>query len=258
MLTVGSKCFYFLVSLLMCGLIRVHTFTKTVYTLLDAIKMALKFGMDMCLQSIFRMYHTDIFDQHCDGKLELKARSHNKNSFSLSICAVIGQIINKQINIETISMFIYGLIAESIRDLMPEIAFSWNSRQQPEQQQSNCFLISNDPVILARSIAAKMATVTNIRANAHMLIEFGLELLQVTLKCGKPLVPMFNDSISGCSNVRVTTLTLKCISIVIGRQMSLERLDAAISIFGNIFFLPMQSILRTIANILWINHKKHS
>lgn len=249
MLTVGMECLDFLLSLLMHSCFQVFAFTKTVHALLAAFKAVLTYSMDKCLQCILWVCHSDILDQSCEWKLTLKSKPHYESFFSLSICAVIGSIINKQINIETILMFIYGVISESVRDLMPEIV-------QPKLKQSKCYSIPNDSVILARGIASKMATVTNIRANAHMLIEFGLELLQLTLKCGKPFVdpilPLLNHSI-GSSN----TASLKCFSIIISKQMSLERLDAAISIFGNIFFLPMQSVFKAIVNILWINHKKN-
>lgn len=259
MLTVSIECLNFLlsrlVSLLTRGLFQVHVFTKQIYALLDAFKVALKYAMDKCIQCILEMWHSDIFGQSCDGKLDLKAKPHHKIFYSLNIYTVVGLIINKQISIETILMTIY----ESIRDLVTGIAqlkFCVSEKSKIRQQQSSCFLISNDPVILARGIVSTMLTVTNIRANAHMLIDFGLEMLQLTLKCGKPFVPILNDSIGSCCNVRVTTLALKCISIIISKQMPLERLDAAISIFGNIFFLPMQSVFKTIVNILWINHKK--
>lgn len=253
------------------------------------------------------------------GKHTPEAKPHNKSFLSLSICAsnvtqsclldlvtpfkdqlnrsqskknvirvqecfqkiVAGLTINKQISIETILMFIYGVISESIPDLMPEIVqpkLSATEKSKIRQQKPDCFLIPDDPVVQARSNAIKLAVVTNVRANAHVLIEFGLELLQLTLKRGKllripyqpfvdPIIPILNDSI-GSSHVRVTTFALKCISIIISKEMSLKRLDTAIdTIVEKIFtilhkyvaantdmlndnFLLVQSAFKTIVNIL--------
>lgn len=253
------------------------------------------------------------------GKHTPEAKPHNKSFLSLGICAsnvtqsclldllkpfkeqlnrsqskknvirvqecfqkiVAGLTINKQISIETILMFIYGVISESIPDLMPQIPqpkLSASEKSKIRQQRPDCFLIPDDPILQARTMATKLAVVTNVRANAHVLIEFGLELLQLTLKRGKllkftyqpfidPIIPILNDSI-GSSHVRVTTFALKCISIIIGKQMSLKRLDAAVApIVEKIFsilhkyvaantdmlndnFLLVQSAYKTIVNIL--------
>lgn len=223
MLTVEFSLIH-LALLLIRVFIQVLVFIKII---VYAFSTIFKYVIHKSMQCILLVYHSDNFYQRCDGKLN----AHNKNLFSLSICAVASLIINKQINIETILMCIYGLISEGIRDLMCGIV-------QPKCQQH---------------IISKMMTATNI------LIEFSLDLLQLTLKCGRPfvdpIVPKLSDSIC-CSNVRVTTIALKCISIIISKHMSLELLDAAISIFGTIFFLPMQSVFKSIVNILWNNQKK--
>lgn len=244
------------ISLMICGFIQVYIFTKiTFYVVFHVLKVVLKYGMNKCVQCVLTMCYGGNFCQNCYGKLDLTAKRHNK-SFFLSIWTILGSIINKQINLDSILMFIYGLTIESIRNLMRTIAQQTPDKSNIHQQQSsiNRFSTSNDPVILARAIASM---VTIIRANTYMLIEFGSELVHLTLKCGKPLMICVNDSIGSCSTVAVTTLTLKCISMMIIKQMSLQRLDAAISIFGNFFILPMHSVLKTLVNILWINYKKN-
>lgn len=136
--------------------------------------------------------------------------AYNKNFFSLSICA---------------AACIYGL---SIRHVLQTT------------KSSTC----GKPKFCQLHIASKMMSASS------MLIEFSLDMIQLTLKCGKPFVePKLND-------VRVSTIALKCISTVISRHMSLELLDAALSVFGYIFFLPMQNVLKSIVNIFWNNHQK--
>lgn len=253
------------------------------------------------------------------GKHTPEAKPHNKSFLSLSICAtnltqsclldllipfkeqlnksqskknvirvqecfqkiVAGLTINKQINIETMLMFIYGVISESIPDLMPDVkkpTMTEREKSKIRQAKPDCFLIPKDPAIAGRSAAVKAAVVTNVRANAHVLIEFGLELLQLTLKRGKlmkinyqpfidPIVPILNESV-GSSHVRVTTFALKCISTMISKQMTSKRLNEAISsIVEKLFnilhkyvaantdmlnenFLLVQSAFKTVVNIL--------
>lgn len=222
--------------LLMRAFIQVIVFIKVV---LYALNTILKYVTYKFMQCILWVYHSDNF-RKCDGKLN----SHNKNFFSLSICAVAHLIINKQINIETIIMFIYGLISEGVRDLMSGVLLQpkCGTRGKAKMHQQH--------------IVSRMVAATNI------LIDFSLDVLQLTLKCGlqcgrpfvDPIVPKLSGAIC-CTNVRAATIALKCVSIIISKHMSLELLDAAISVFGTIFFLPMQSVFKSIVNILW-NHQK--
>lgn len=202
---------------------------------LYAFKSILKYAVVKTLHFSVWFYQYDHVNHNYGGKLDLKSNSHNKSVLSLSVCAATGLIINRQINVEPILMFICGLVTRSFRDMQPK--FSACGRVKICQPQ----------------IFSKMMTATNI------LIVFSLDLIQLTLKCRKPfvdpIVPKLSDSIC-CNNVRVTTVALKCISIVISKHMSLELLDTAVSIFGTIFFVPVQSVLKSIVNILWNNHKK--
>lgn len=238
-------------------------------------------SLGICASSVTQSCLLDMLTPFKD---QLNRSQSKKNVIRVQECfqkIVAGLTINKQISIETTLMFIYGVISESIPDLMPDIAkpkLSAAEKSKIRQQRPDCFLIPQDPLVQARYNAAKMAVVTNVRANAHVLIEFGLELLQLTLKRGKllkityqpfvdPIVPILNDSI-GSSHVRVTTFALKCISLIISKEMSLKRLDVAIeSIVEKIFgilhkyvaantdmlqdnFLLVQSAFKTIVNIL--------
>lgn len=278
----------------------------------------LQYVLKVCLGDIFGQTGEEKLVTKI-GKHTPEAKPHNKSFLTLSICAtnlsqsclldlliplkeqlnksqskknvvriqecfqkiVAGLTINKQISIETMLMFIYGVISESIPDLMPNLQkpkLTDSEKSKIKQQKPDCFLIPKDPLHDRYSSAVKTAVVTNVRANAHVLIEFGLELLQLTLKRGKllkinyqpfidPIVAILNDSI-GSSHVRVTTFALKSISTMISKQMTSDRLDEAIpSIVEKIFdilhkyvaantdmlnenFLLVQSSFKTIVNIL--------
>lgn len=278
----------------------------------------LQYVLKVCLSDIFGQTGEEKLVTKI-GKHTPEAKPHNKSFLSLGICAtnitqsclldllvplkeqinksqskknvirvqecfqkiVAGLNINKQISIETLLMFIYGVISESIPDLMPNIKkpkMTESEKSKIRKQKPDCFIIPKDPAIDGRSNAVKNIVVTNVRANAHVLIEFGLELLQLTLKRGKllninyqpfidPIVSILNDSI-GSSHVRVTTFALKCISTMISKQMTLSRLHEFIpSIVQKIFeilhkyvaantdmlnenFLLVQSSFKTIVNIL--------
>lgn len=278
----------------------------------------LQYVLQVCLRDIFGQTGEEKLVTKI-GKHTPEAKPHNKSFLSLSICAsnlsqsclldllvplkeqlnrsqskknviriqecfqkiVAGLTINKQISIETMLMFIYGVISESIPDLMPNIEkpkLTDSDKSKIKKQKPDCFLIPKDPLVERRYNAVSTVVVTNVRANAHVLIEFGLELLLLTLKRGKllkinyqpfidPIVPILNDSF-GSSHVRVTTFALKCISTMISKQMTSDRLNIAIpSIVEKIFdilhkyvaantdmlnenFQLVQSSFKTIVNIL--------
>lgn len=300
--------------------ITVHSLLDALKTSLKngIMDKCLQYVLKVCLSDIFGQTGEEKFITKI-GKHTPEAKPHNKSFLSLGICAtnitqsclldllvplkeqinksqskknvirvqecfqkiVAGLNINKQISIETLLMFIYGVISESIPDLMPNMKkpkMTESEKSKIRKQKPDCFIIPKDPAIDGRSNAIKNIVVTNVRANAHVLIEFGLELLQLTLKRGKllninyqpfidPIVSILNDSI-GSSHVRVTTFALKCISTMISKQMTLSRLNEFIpSIVQKIFdilhkyvaantdmlnenFLLVQSSFKTIVNIL--------
>lgn len=155
---------------------------------------------------------------------------------------VAGLTTNKQIPIETMLMFIYGVISESIPDLLPGIpqpVLTQKEKEKIQRQKPDCFLIPADPASNGRTGAVKKVVVTNVRANAHVLIEFGLELLQVTFKRDKlrkmdyqpfidPILPILNDSLKS-AHVRVTSFALKCLSKMLEKEMITERLKELIT-----------------------------
>lgn len=260
--------------------ITVHSLLDALKTSLKngIMDKCLQYVLDVCVRDIFGQTGEEKEISKI-GKRTQEAKPHNKSFLTLSICAsnltqsslldlllpfkehltrtqskkivlrvqecfqkiVVGLTVNKQINIETMLMFIYGVISESIPDLLPGVEkpkLSDKEKEKIRRQRPDCFLIPVDPAIKGRSNAVRKIVVTNVRANAHVIIEFGLELLQLTLKRGKlmkieyqpfidPIVPILCDSLAS-AHVRVTTFALKCISIMFSKEMTSNRLDEAI------------------------------
>lgn len=300
--------------------ITVHSLLDALKTSLKngIMDKCLQYVLDVCLRDIFGQIGEEKQISKI-GKHTPEAKPHNKSFLTLSICAsnitqtclldllipfkeqlvnsqskkvvvrvqecfqkiVGGLTINKQISVETMLMFIYGVISESIPDLLPNTpkpVLTEKEREKIRCQKPDCFLVPEDPAAKGRSNAVKKVVVTNVRANAHVLIEFGLELLQMTLKRGKlfkinyqsfidPIIPIICDSLKS-KHVRVTTFSLKCLSIMISKEMKSSRLDESIPImFEEIFtilhktvaanadmssdnFNLVQSSFKTLVNIL--------
>lgn len=235
--------------------------------------------LDVCLRDIFGESGAEK-EVTKIGRHTPEAKPHSKSYLSLGICAanlsqsclldllipfrdnlarsqskkivvrvqecfqkiVAGLTTNKQISIETMLMFIYGVISESIPDLLPGIpqpVLSAKEKEKIQRQKPDCFLIPEDPSSNGRTGAVKKVVVTNVRANAHVLIEFGLELLQMTLKREKlrkmnyqpftdPILPILSDSLKS-AHVRVTSFALKCLSKMLEKEMITERLKDVIT-----------------------------
>lgn len=274
--------------------------------------------LDICLRDIFGQTGEEKEITKI-GKHTPEAKPHNKSFQTLSICAtnitesclldllipfkdflaksqskkvvlrvqdcfqkiVAGLTANKQISIESMLMFIYGTVSESIPDLLPGTPrpkLSDKEKAKIRRERPDCLLLSEDPASSGRSGAVKKVVVTNVKANAHVLIELGLELLQTTLKRGKllkinyrpfidPIVPILCDSLTS-SHVRVTTFALKSISTMLSKEMSSTKIDELTpNIVAQIFiifhkyvaantdmsaenFNLVQSAFKTIVNIL--------
>lgn len=221
-MSANGLSFIYWTVLLLRGLIQLLIRMKIA---LYAFQSVLKYVVIKSIRFMLWVYQYGQLDRGCRRKINVKVNSHNKSVLSWSISA--GLMSNNQFNIEPIMMFIYGLVSRTIRDVYPK------------------FCASGRVIICQPQIFSKMMSATNI------LIVFSLDLIQLTLKCGKPFldpfVPKLCDDIC-CNNVRVTTVALKC--------MSLELLDVAITVFGTIFLMPVQSVFKSIVNILWNNHKR--
>lgn len=139
---------------------------------------------------------------------------------------VAGLVENPNIARESLLIFIYGTMSESITDLLP----GTQKRQLTEKQQalmrrarSDCLLLQPAPG--RRSVATGNKQVkSNAQANAHILVEFGLELLHFVLKRKKleeldyqpflhPLLPLLKDALSS-NHARTTIYALKCYTAI--------------------------------------------
>uniref|UniRef100_A0A1B0FCE8 Uncharacterized protein n=1 Tax=Glossina morsitans morsitans TaxID=37546 RepID=A0A1B0FCE8_GLOMM len=134
---------------------------------------------------------------------------------------VNGLVENVNISRESLLIFIYGTMSESITELLPGTQAPKLSEQEKKKMllaRPDCFIIPPTPRM--RSGAVNRSVKSNNQANAHILIEFGLEMLLIVLKRKKlvnieyepflnPLLPLLRDSLKS-SHIRVTTFALKC------------------------------------------------
>lgn len=139
---------------------------------------------------------------------------------------VAGLVENTHIARESLLIFIYGTMSESITDLLP----GTQKRQLSDKQQAlmrrarpDCLLLQQAPG--RRSVMTGNKQVkSNVQANAHILIEFGLELLHFVLKRKKltdfdyqpflhPLLPLLRDALKS-NHARTTSYALKCYTAI--------------------------------------------
>uniref|UniRef100_W8AID2 Small subunit processome component 20 n=1 Tax=Ceratitis capitata TaxID=7213 RepID=W8AID2_CERCA len=157
------------------------------------------------------------------------ARSHSRKiTLKIQDCfakIVSGLVENAHISRESLLIFIYGTVSESITDLLPGTQKRTLSEQEKERMRRarpDCFIIQ--PAPRTRSGAITKRVQSNAQANSHILIEFGLELLQIVLKRKKlvdvdyqpflnPLLPLLHDALKS-THVRVVTFALKCFAAI--------------------------------------------
>ncbi|XP_036332931.1 small subunit processome component 20 homolog isoform X1 [Rhagoletis pomonella] len=156
-------------------------------------------------------------------------RSHSRKvTLKIQDCfakIVSGLAENAHISRESLLIFIYGTVSESITDLLPGTKKRSLTEQEKEymrRARPDCFIIQPPPRF--RSGAINKRVQSNAQANAHVLIEFGLELLQIVLKRKKllevdyqpflnPLLPLLRDALKS-THVRVVTFALKCFAAI--------------------------------------------
>lgn len=161
---------------------------------------------------------------------------------------VAGLNVNKYIPIDSMLTFIYGTASESIPDLIqskPQVRLTEKEREKLQRKKSDCLLIPDDPTN-GRTGAVKKVVITNARATSYVLVEFGVELMHVTLKRGKllkinyqpfidPIVPILLNSLDS-QHIKVTTLSLKCLTTMWSKELQLNKLnELAPSITEEIF-----------------------
>lgn len=134
-----------------------------------------------------------------------------------------GLVSNAFIDIERLFVFLHGIASESIPELIlgvPKREISEKQREVMLRARPDCFIIQAAPK-RNREMQSKNVR-TSSKANAHVLVEFSLNILYVLLKREKlpkndskafvdPIVPLLVDSLRS-DHVRVTTLALNCIT----------------------------------------------
>ncbi|KAH8269515.1 hypothetical protein KR018_004754 [Drosophila ironensis] len=133
-----------------------------------------------------------------------------------------GLVENTHIARESLLIFIYGTMSESISDLLPGTQKRRLTQKEQElmrRARPDCLIVQPAPG--RRSVSTgNMQVKSCANANAHILIEFGLELLHFVLKRKKlndldyqpflnPLLPLLRDSLKS-KYARATTYALKC------------------------------------------------
>uniref|UniRef100_A0A1B0CGX9 Uncharacterized protein n=1 Tax=Lutzomyia longipalpis TaxID=7200 RepID=A0A1B0CGX9_LUTLO len=143
---------------------------------------------------------------------------------------VIGLGENKRISTESLLIFTYGVVSESIDTLKMKMAkkeLTEVEREVLRRKPADIFLIADE-----KSASRKKVVKTNVQTNTHILTEFGLNLLHTLLKSERvdgaqfegflnPLVPIFRETLGGV-HVKLSTLTLKCLTVVWTRQLMQE------------------------------------
>ncbi|XP_055916600.1 small subunit processome component 20 homolog [Eupeodes corollae] len=138
---------------------------------------------------------------------------------------VTGLVENPHISRESLLIFVYGTMSESIPDLLPGVEtkpLSENEKEKMRRARPDCFIIQPEPKFRAGALRKNVKN--NAQANAHILIEFGLEMLHIVLKRKKlseiayepflnPVLPLIRDSLKS-THIRVTTFALKCVTSI--------------------------------------------
>ncbi|XP_037947958.1 small subunit processome component 20 homolog [Teleopsis dalmanni] len=153
---------------------------------------------------------------------------------------VAGLVENAHITCQSLLYFVYGTISESITDLLPgtqKRVLSDQEKEKMRRARPDCYIIQ--PAPRTRSGAVNKIVKSNAQANAHILIEFGLEMLYIVLKRKKlmsvnyqpflhPLLPLLRDSLKS-THIRCTTFALKCFASIWNEEYELPALQEHIT-----------------------------
>lgn len=156
---------------------------------------------------------------------------------------------NTNISVESMLVFVFGIISESIPDLtcgVKKTACSKTPEDKLAQKRPDIYLIPVEP---KRIGAFDTITLLNrSKTNAHVFVEMGLEILHSLMKKSQavstdheaflePLVPILVSSMSS-NHVKVTTLGIKCISSMLSSKLKLSSIEQHIgTILGTLLKL---------------------
>ncbi|XP_034830550.1 small subunit processome component 20 homolog [Maniola hyperantus] len=185
----------------------------------------------------------EVLQKHHSKKIVLKIQEALMHISS-------GLVTNKFIAIEDLFVFLHGLASESI----PEFVLTAPKRELTEAQREkilrakpDCFIIPETPKRNKESQAKNVKT--SSKTNAHVLVEFSLNILYVILKREKvprmdckafvdPIIPLLVDALKS-DHIKVSTVALKCIATLWTVRISTPSLEEMV-----------KDIVKTIFSIL--------
>ena len=155
---------------------------------------------------------------------------------------------NKGICIDELIIFIYGVVSNTLSLLL--------SKDQSEKAIMKKDNVKEDDIFLVPSAPGRSGKVPGIskHTNEHVLVEFGLQLLQTALKRQKilpsseqhikmldPFVKILLNSITS-KYIRIVTLTIRCMVYII--KFNLPSMEASIPEFAKHLFKILKKYAR--------------
>lgn len=174
----------------------------------------------------------EVLQKHHSKKIVLKVQEALMHISS-------GLVTNKFIDIESLFIFLYGIASDSIPQFVlgaPKRVITEAQREKMLRAKPDCFIIPEIPK-RSKDSQAKNVKIAG-KANAHVLVEFSLNVLYVILKREKvtrveckafvdPIIPLLVDALKS-DHVKVTTVALKCIATLWTIRISTPTLEEMI------------------------------
>ncbi|EFN80082.1 Small subunit processome component 20-like protein [Harpegnathos saltator] len=169
----------------------------------------------------------------------MKTHSH-KTVHKIVEClrnVTLGLADNTYIPLEQMLIFLYGIISESIPDLIPEKENKKLTEEETRglvRQKPDCFIIPPEP---KSRIGVKAAAKTTRSTNVHVMVEFGLKLYHILLKREKvtsteykshlePFVPLLSNCLNS-QHVKLSTVAIQCLNWML--KMNMASIQTSIS-----------------------------
>ncbi|XP_053608053.1 small subunit processome component 20 homolog [Plodia interpunctella] len=183
----------------------------------------------------------DVLQKHHSKKIVMKVQEAFTHISS-------GLVTNKYIDIESLFIFLHGVASESIPEFVlnaPKREISEAQKEKMLRAKPDCFLIPEIPKRNKESQAKNVRT--SSKANAHVLVEFSLNILYILLKREKvprmdcrsfvdPLIPLLVDSLKS-DHIKVTTVAMKCIASLWNIRVSTPTLEEMVEDIVKTIFL---------------------
>ncbi|CAH1645371.1 unnamed protein product [Spodoptera littoralis] len=185
----------------------------------------------------------EVLQKHHSKKIVLKVQEALMHITS-------GLVTNNFIDIESLFIFLHGVASESIPEFVlgaPKREITEKQRESMLRAKPDCFLIPETPKRNKESQAKHVRT--SGKANAHVLVEFSLNILYVILKREKvprmdcrafvdPLIPLLVDALKS-DHVKVTTVAMKCIATLWTIRISTPMLEEMIQDIVKTIFITL-------------------